>query len=643
MIRITSSVLIFLVMFSSQVVAEELLPVEYFARLPDLRSVTLSPDGEKIAGIITLRGESVLIVKEIATGRTYPLIGTDNEDAKINWIRWGNNERLLLSYRAPYARYGVRTTERRLMSIRYDGEDQEDMFRSRTNDQWFPQFQDRLVDVLPDDEEHFLLALDAGIAGSNAVYKIDIDSGGRSLVRRSLSNARDWITDQQHEPRIAVTFEDTDYEVIALDPEGKNRRTLWEFESFSDRAVWPLGFGLDPNTLYVKAYYQGRYAVFKVNLEDPELALNLLLSDPYRDVEGSLIHSPKTGEAVGVYYSGGEGLYHFWDDNYRMLSASIDAVLPQTSNRLLGFSDDERRAIIFSSNDITPGTYYLWDRDRKTLDAIGDAFPELTPDLLSEKNRVEIEARDGLQMEAYLTLPASVDLDYELNALPAIVFPHGGPISADDGDFDYWTQFFASRGYAVMQINFRGSSGYGFEFMSAGIQNYGLKMQDDLEDATDWLVRNGIASLDRICIVGGSYGGYAALMGVVKTPDLYACAVSFAGLSDLVKVVSYARNFTNKDVVREQFGADRSLLRAVSPRELAENISAPVLLAHGDKDRVVPVEHSRLMRTALKKADKEFEYLEFDEGDHYLSNSAHRLSFFKAMDAFLSKHLKSAE
>ena len=220
-----------------------------------------------------------------------------------------------------------------------------------------------------------------------------------------------------------------------------------------------------------------------------------------------------------------------------------------------------------------------------------------------------------------------------------MINPHGGPISRDDGDFDYWAQFFSSRGYAVLQVNFRGSSGYGLEFMKAGLKNWGLNMQDNLEDSVRWLIYKGIADPDSICIVGGSYGGYAALMGVAKTPELYACAISFAGISDLRKMLGHTRHYTNRRVAEEQIGTDKKQLKETSPRLLAESIQVPVLLAHGSKYPVVPVQQSRLMESALEKHNNEFEYLEFKDGDHFLSSAGHRLVFFKAMERFLARYL----
>lgn len=618
-----------------QSVQAEILPIEYFAQLPDFRQASLSPDGKKIAGIVTVRGTSMIIAMDLEAKKTYPLGRTENETAKINWIRWGNNERLLMSYRRPENQWGVEYMTSRLMSIKYDGTDMRGMFWEDSQYDYVPQYQDQIISMLPDDDRYFLLALDSQDPGSDGVYRVDINTGKRKLIQSSVTNARDWIADQQGRPRIAIATDGTDQKIVVFDTKGKNRRTLWEFETFSEDIIKPMGFGLDPNQLYVRAYHKGRLAIFDVDLSDPELNLNLIVASERRDITGGLIYSPKTGDAIGVNYATSESLYHFWDESYAKLSEAIDKALSNTNNWINGFSADESRYLIYSNDDTSPGMYYLGDRDRNQLQVVGRAYPHLTPDVLQPKKVKRIEARDGLKMTAYLTLPK----DASDQPIPTVLHPHGGPIARDTSGFDYWTQFFANRGYAVLQVNFRGSSGYGFDFMEAGLQNWGQEMQEDLEDATRWLVEEGIADPERICIVGGSYGGYAALMGVAKTPDLYACAVSFAGVTDLNRLVKGARGYTSYEAVKEIVGTDKSQLRETSPARLAEAINAPILLAHGDKDIRVQVEHSRLMKSALQRADKDFEYIEFEDGDHHLSNAEHRMEFFKAMDTFLAKYL----
>ena len=631
-----SIVFILLTTLCSQTLVAEILPVEHFAQLPDFRQASLSPDGKKIAGIVNVRGTSMAIAMDLEAKKTYPLGRTENETAKINWIRWGNNERLLMSYRRPENQWGVEYTASRLMSIKYDGTEVKGMFWIESRHDYVPISQDRVVSMLPDDDRYFLLALDAEEPGSRGVYRVDINTGKRKLVQSSVTDAWTWIADQQGRPRIALAADGTDQKIIAFDAKGKNRRTLWEFETFSEDIIKPMGFGLDPNQLYVRAYHEGRFAIFDVDLNDPELNLNLIVASERRDITGGLIYSPKTRDAIGVNYATSESLYHFWDEGYAEFTEAIDKALPNTNNWVNGFSADENRYLIYSSEDVSPGMYYLGDRDQNQLQVVGRAYPHLTPDVLQPKKFKRIEARDGIKMTAYLTLPKGASDQ----PLPTILHPHGGPISRDTSGFDYWTQFFANRGYAVLQVNFRGSSGYGFDFMKAGMQNWGQEMQEDLEDATHWLVEEGIADPDRICIVGGSYGGYAALMGVAKTPDLYACAVSFAGVTNLNQLMREEKEYGAYEALKEMVGADRQQLRETSPTRLAETIKAPILLVHGDQDRVVKVEHSRLMKTALEKADKDFEYIEFEEGDHYLSNAEHRMEFFKAMDVFLAKYLK---
>lgn len=625
-------------LLSFSALAAEKLPVEHFARLPDFRAATLSPDGNMIAGLVTLQGHEVVVTKDLQTNEFHLVAKASEGEASFRGLQWGNTERLLLSYDFPSARFGIETVETRMISILYDGSDRQGMFRERSSDHRVPQIQDRVIDLLPDDEEHILMAFAVNRNADVGLFKVDIESGRRKTLKGGYTDSVHWITDQQGRPRIYQKFKETTHEFVLLTLEGKKDRTLWEFENFSEDVVWPMGFGLDPNELYVRAYHEGRYAVFKVNLEDPELARELVLSDPNFDVEGALKYSPKTGEVIGIQYSSGKGLYHFWDEGYNQTLSAIEEAFPDTFNSLISVSSDEKRYLVYSSGDVTPGVYRIVDMEQGGFFTVGQSYPELSDVELMAKNGVNIKARDGLDLRAYLTMPEVVD-----EAVPAVIFPHGGPIARDDADFDNWTQFFANRGYAVLQVNFRGSSGYGYDFFKAGLKNYGLKMQDDLEDSTHWLIEQGIADPDRICIVGGSYGGYAALMGVAKTPDLYACAVSFAGISDMNKMLSHDLQYSNSDVVKEQYGDDRKQLRQTSPRRLVDSIAVPVLLAHGDKDRSVPVEQSRMMQKAMLKAGKDVTYMEFEKGDHYLSVGDHRMAFFKAMDAFLAEHLAQAE
>jgi pimeloyl-ACP methyl ester carboxylesterase len=509
------------------------------------------------------------------------------------------------------------------------------------------QIQDQVIDWLPEDGQYVLLQMPEPGDAAASVYKVNVDTGSRSSIKGAERNIRAWLTDAKHRVRVGVRNNDGDYEIRACDLDGKNWRTLWAFSGLKD-AVWPLGFGLDPQELYVHANHEGRMAVFSVRLDEPGLPRRLRLANPRFDVEGQLVHSPATGEVLGV--RGGDGgndddpRAELWEPNWRAQARAIDQGLPRRENSLLDISRDEQRYVVYSSGNGVPGQYYIGDRRTGELALLGETYPELEVDRLVGKHSVKIQARDGLALNSYLTLPAGRRLADKGPALPLVLLPHGGPASRDDADFDPWTEFLADRGYAVVQVNFRGSDGYGHEFKSAGLKRWGLEMQDDLTDAVLWAAQQGVADKDRVCIVGASYGGYAALMGVVKTPELYRCAVSFAGVSDLPDLIEYESNYVGgREAAERTIGrawGDREQLRATSPARQAERIRVPVLLVHGTADRSVPVDQSRDMAKALKRSGKPYRYIEQEGGDHHLSQYAHRLEFFKALEAFLDRHLQ---
>ena len=250
-------------------------------------------------------------------------------------------------------------------------------------------------------------------------------------------------------------------------------------------------------------------------------------------------------------------------------------------------------------------------------------------------------ARDGLEIPAYLSLPAGTGAK-PAAPLPAIVMPHGGPGARDFSSFDPLVQLFTSRGYAVLQMNYRGSAGYGSAFQGAGHHQWGQAMQDDVTDGTRWLAAEGFADPRRTCIVGWSYGGYAALMGAVKEPELYACVVSIAGVSDLPDLIASKRNYINGRIGTAAIGdlwTDRKSLEANSPVNGADRIRAPVLLAHGTKDRVVQIKQSTDMAKALKRAGKSFQYVELEDADHSVLRGPERLKLFRAVDEFVTQVL----
>lgn len=635
-----SVILILLVACSASYSGNVVLPVSAFASLPDVRGLTLSPNGRMIASIIDVNDENLsgtaVSIFNIETGKkTYPVY-TDNQKFVVQWIKWANDKKLLFSARFATVRYGTPVIETRLMMLDMETLDFESVIKEgylRKMDR-IPQFHDRIVDMMPDSEDEIMLALESSNPNISDLYVFNLENRRRTEVSRYMGRGNDWITDRQNNLRIGIEFDETTYRIIHRGADEQKWTTLWEFEAFSADQVWPIGFDEDPNIVYLQAYHNDKLAIFKVDLQDPELKKELMLSNPDYDVDGSLIYSALGKKVVGITYSNDSG-FTFWEESYIALQNGLNKALPDTDNIIVGFSEDEQRYLLLTTSDTDAGTYFLGDRKTKALSPIATRYSALSPEIMVEKTLLSYKARDGLEIEAYLSVP----LDAEQQPLPTIVFPHGGPISYDDGGFDYWTQFFANRGYAVLQMNFRGSAGYGYDFMKSGLQSWGLEMQHDVEDGTRWAIEQGIADPDRICIVGASYGGYAALMEAARTSDLYACVVSFAGVTDVESLVKSTRRFSNYEVAKKQIGSDYEALSARSPVNMAHQIDVPVLLVHGTKDRSVKVDHSQKMLSALRKEGKDVIYIEQDDGDHYLSNEIHRLELFNAMDTFLNTHL----
>lgn len=632
--------------FSPFSVANTPLNFENFSHLPNISQVSLSPNGKKLVFLARLDDEkrkgTAVYIFDVATKKSFSPIYASNEKFLIGWVHWANDDQLLMSAVYPSSRYGIKTTETRLLKIDANTGEKESAYGSGflRRLKFIPQFQDRIIDWLPDDDQHVLV----DFAGSNGlqskVLKLNLKKGTTKRVQGSSNHVRYWETDRQSRVRVSVKLRDKTYDVLVRkNPKSKKWTKMWTFDAFSSEQVWPMGFDHDPNVLYVRAYYQGKLAIFKMDLSQKSPNKELVFSDEHYDVDGSLIYSKKAQKVIGITYSQSSG-FTFWEPSYKALQKGLDKALPKTDNTIVSFSRDEKRYILLATNDTDAGVYYLGDRNSNQLTVIAERFNGLPPELMSEKQSIEYQARDGLTIEGFLTLPKqSKGKKTHDKKLPTIIFPHGGPISYDGSGFDYWTQFFSSQGYAVLQMNFRGSSGYGYDFMKAGLKNWGQQMQLDVEDGTRWLIEQGIADPDKICMVGASYGGYASLMEAARNSDLYQCAVSFAGVTDLNYMMIKARQYINYKVAKEQIGSNRKQLKENSPVRLAEKINIPVLLVHGDQDRVVRVEHSRKMLKVLEKHNKDVIYIEQEGGNHFLSNEKHRVELFKEMQLFLKKYL----
>lgn len=619
------------------------LPVEAFSTLPKNRDVQISPDGKKIIYFQNVKDKTVLVSFNIETGKVSKVFIVDNIKLKFRSALWANNDTVLFSIMAPANDlFGNPTYQSTLCMRKADAsEDFREIIKPRNlRVRQHYRYSGGILSLLSNDPGHILMAIDDDKAGHDTVYKINIYTSETSVVQPNMENVSEWVVDQQDRLRAGIKYiYNTSYSILIYDLAEKTWNEIFKTEIEPDKKYnvpKPIGFGADPNILYLRADHNGKDAIFKADVTKPGSAMELVVKDDNYDISGGLIYSPKTRDAVGVYHDEAEGGRIYWDEEYKRLQAAVDRALPDTTNYLNDFSEDGKKYLVYSTSDRNPGQYFLGDLDQKTINIIGDKYPQLEGRLLGSK-KVTYTSRSGESVEAYLTLPA----DYKQGIpCPVVIFPNTDSIMWEHGDFDYWVEFFASKGILVFQPNFKHNSGSGTYFVKKAVNDFGATIKDALTDAVNWLVEQKLADPGHIAIAGRDYGGYAALVCAAETQDLFRCAISFAGVSDLLMLLKSTKLpiNTSKELLVE-LGKDKKSLNALSPGEHVDKIKIPILLGHGDLDRTVPVDQSNNLAKKLKKKKKVFTYIELKNGDHWLSYQKNRHIFFNAMDEFLDKYL----
>ena len=639
MYRKVIALVLFYLTVCQPLAARELIPVEHFASLPALSGPRLSPDGSHVAAFIPVQGFKMLLVMDLdPSSKQKPFVASFDK-GEFRWARWVNNQRLIASIGFPRRRNLIPVTETRLIAFNRDGTKQKPVLKQKPlavgkRVTLQAQIRDRVISILPGDDNRILLSV-VDKAYFPEVLAIDVYGGKKHREVRGRFPISKWISDYEGIARIGVGYdgEELEEKIIFRPDQNSEWRPIHSYAAFEEPDFVPLGFTDRPHIIYVASNHEfDTLRLYEYDALEKRF-LKEVFGHKKFDISGlELSRNPLKQRAVGVRYSADADHIVYFDEEAKALQARVDRLLPNTRNEIESESWNGQRIIVMASDDTHPATYYVLNRDSDRLQALGAAYPKLSPKDMATVQSVSYRAKDGLRIPAFLTYPASA----QRSNLPTVIVPHGGPFSRSVKAFDYWTQFLASRGYLVLQPNFRGSSGYGMRFQRAGYKEWGLSMQDDLSDGVQWLIEQGITDPKRICIFGGSYGGYAALMGAVKTPDLYQCAVSLNGVTDLNQFYADRLWFQYAKTLREYHNEQRS---ANSPLRHVDKINIPVLLAHGENDRSVFYYHSSRMAAALKSAGKTYEFLTLKDGDHFLSRGDNRLAFFRALDAFLAKHL----
>ncbi|KQY95427.1 peptidase S9 [Caulobacter sp. Root1455] len=618
-------------------------PLSVYGGLPNLEEVEISPDGGKLAIIVTNGEERSVMVRDAAEGGKVITVLRVGQ-TKLRDIKWAGSDHLLVTASATTMVFALSGPKREYWkTFDYDIVTKKQTFLMKdapgTMNVVLTPPTVRFIDGTPHAFVEGVYFVDR--MGRNTLYRINLKTGATKMASASgLEGTDSWLVSPEGEP-LAQSVYDEEKGAWSLMLKSGGTWSTVEKSASRTGSLGLEGLGRDGHSALVW-------------MRDPKDEDQLVLREfspqggstevPQGGAFDQLVHAPGDGALLGGYaLVGDERRYTFFDPKDQANWDALRATIPDEQPILASWSDDRRKIVVFVDSAALGPAYALYDADAGTLRWLGGTYVGLTLDGISEVQSIKYKAADGLVISGYLTLPK----DREAKNLPLVVLPHGGPMVRDTLGFDWWSQALASRGYAVLQPNFRGSDGFGPDFIRAGYGQWGKAMQTDLSAGVRGLARGGIIDPKRVCIVGASYGGYAALAGATLDQGVYRCAASVAGPSDLPRMLidnNHLQDSTNNSTLRYWLrfmnadGVKDPDLAAISPARLADKVAIPVLLIHGKDDTVVPYVQSTLMADALKKAGKPVELVTLTGEDHWLSRGATRQQMLNAVVGFLEKN-----
>tara|TARA_B100001564_G_scaffold85466_2_gene69350 strand:+ start:2180 stop:4000 length:1821 start_codon:yes stop_codon:yes gene_type:complete len=599
-----------------------LIPMEDFFRNPEKSSFNISPDGNHIAYMKPWKSRMNVFVMDMITKKEARL--TSSQERGVYGFAWLTNKRI------GYIKDEGGNENMHFYAVNIDKSNEIDLTP-------FENVQARIIDDLEDDPNHIIIGLNKRNPQIHDPYRINVNDGKMDMIAENPGNISEWMTDHDGKLRIAITSDGVNTSILHRATESE------KFESILTTdfkvSVSPLFFTFDNKNLYV-ASNRGRdkSAVFKFDLNNAQEE-KLIFEHDEVDVSG-LMYSRKRKVLTGVNYTVAKNEITFFDTWREDIQQKLEENLPGYEVGITSFSEDEAKAVVVTYSDKSRGTYYYYDIDKNKLTELGKASPWLNEEDMSDMKPVQYRSRDGLVINGYLTLPKGTNG----KNLPVIVNPHGGPWHRDSWGYKSEIQFLANRGFAVFQMNFRGSTGYGREFWEKSFKQWGKSMQDDISDGVNWLIDEGIANPDRIAIYGASYGGYATLAGLTFTPDLYACGIDYVGVSSLFTFMESMPPYWElyRKMLYEMVGhpdKDKELLASASPLLHIDKIKVPLFIAQGANDPRVKKSESDQIVEALQNAGIDVPYMVKNDEGHGFYNEENQFDFYREMEIFLNKHL----
>jgi dipeptidyl aminopeptidase/acylaminoacyl peptidase len=598
--------------------------VEEFFKDPQRAGYRISPNGEMIIYRAPHKGRMNVFFQKLGDTTARPL--TEETERSIYNAEWESDDRII------YVKDIGGDENTHILSVKPDGSGLVDHTP-------FEKVQASVVDILEDRPDELLIQHNKRNAQVFDVYLLNTATGELKMVAENPGNISGWVTDHDGKIRAAVTTDGVNSSLLYRETEKDKWKTVLT-TSFRE-SISPVTFTFDNKNLFALSNL-GRDKIALVEF-DPNTAkeVKVVYENPDVDVNG-FDYSKKRKVITQVNYETDKNQRHIVDEETKRIIQNIQTKLPADYQFFIARKNkEEDKLLVFTNSDRYFGGYYFYDVQADKLSKLADFKPWLKEENMARMQPVTYTSRDGLTIHGYLTLPKGIPP----TNLPVVVNPHGGPWARDSWGFNPEIQFLANRGYAVLQMNFRGSTGYGRKFWEASFKQWGLAMQDDITDGVKWLIKEGIADSSRVAIYGASYGGYATLSGVTKTPELYSCAVDYVGVSSLFTFMNTLPPYWEqyRKMMHEMVGdpaTDSLMMANSSPVNNVDKIKCPLLVAQGANDPRVKKSESDQMVAALRQKGLQVEYIVKDNEGHGFYNQENQFEFYGAMEKFFEKHLR---
>jgi dipeptidyl aminopeptidase/acylaminoacyl peptidase len=609
------------------------ISAEDFGALPFMQNPILSPSGARVAARAHTEKGLRLVIIELGSANKFSAAIPVPEKRDLLWYAWAGENRLLISVGKSQKMVGEDMYVRRLMMVDLATDQAHFIGKNSEGEEGDD------VLYIAKDGSSLLLSIQETVYEYPSVWQVDLNTVRMKKVVKPRENVWEWFADTSGTVRVGLGRSgkrewvfyrkdaDSDFEKVI------SRNVSEERDGVID--AFSLVSGSDQGYAVTNSK-TGRFGLYRYDFATDTIG-ETVFEHPQVDVHFASFSDE--GILRAVHYVDDRSRIEWFDSEMKVIQSEIDKALPNRLNRVISQTQDRERMIVWTGSASDPGRLYMYEPEAGVMRLLAKPYARIDAKALAEVQSTMYRARDGLEIPAYLTLPR----EREAKGLPLVVMPHGGPFLRDQWSYDTWVQFLANRGYAVLQPNYRGSTGYGKAFVEKGEGQWGRGMQDDIDDGVKWLVEQGTVDPKRVCIMGASFGGYAAMWASVRNPDIYRCAISFAGISDVGSMLRYDRKSFSATRYyrnwREKVQGEKDFdLTTVSPLHSVSRVTMPILIAHGGRDENVPPSQSKKFHDALTKAQKPHEFVLYEAEGHGFEDPVNAIDFLKRVEAFLEKH-----